>query len=274
MVPGLKNILHFLTVPVLLVVGKLHLPFEEARVAARTEVTAKAAARVLEVTLSLESNSCSLVFLGDDAFWTASVFREEFTSLMRHNGVALFEAEVHASDTNMTQRQLSWMTREAEKVRQASWCVTVVVVSDDLAFLAAVAQWSLKSGLLVWSTRLLVTTRLPLHHLHVLNNTFSITNSMLLHVEETLNAVRSSVFVYLPYSLRGPQRLRVASWTPQQGFFLISSLQLFPDKFSKFIERPSLKVAVDQTHLIGIINRFGGRRDEIMEYFAQGLNFT
>nr|XP_045587465.1 uncharacterized protein LOC123749422 [Procambarus clarkii] len=234
-----------------------------------------ATARALQAVLSSESDShSSLVFFTDGGYWPTAVFKE-FMSLTRSRiPVSLFELAFHSPGANLTQAQFSWMTVEAERVRQVSWCVTVVVVSDDLAFLTAFAQWSLKGRLLVWSTRLLVVTRLPLHHLQVLHGLLSMTNSMLLIVEETLIGVRCSGFVSLPYSPSGTLGLKVASWTAQEGLVLTSNIPLFPDKFSRFIERPSLKIAVDQAHLIGTNIRLGRREDEALEYLGQGLNFT
>lgn len=51
------------------------------------------------------------------------------------------------------------------QVRQLSWCTVVVVVSHNPTFLATFAEWSLKGRLLVWSTRLVVVTRLALPQL-------------------------------------------------------------------------------------------------------------
>ncbi|KAG7162452.1 putative olfactory ionotropic receptor IR4-like 14, partial [Homarus americanus] len=75
-----------------------------------------------------------------------------------------------------------------------SSCVTVVVVSDGPVFITAFAEWSLKGCLLVWSTRLLVVTRLPLPELQHLHKTFSMTNSMLLVVDDTISRRFTSFF--------------------------------------------------------------------------------
>ncbi|XP_045587478.1 probable glutamate receptor [Procambarus clarkii] len=267
MATALKNALLFLSVTALLVDRQLHLPYASS--------SPPATARALQAVLSSESDSrSSLVFFTDGGYWPTAVFKE-FMSLTRSRvAVTLFEGAFLGPGANLTKTQFSWMTEEAGRVRQVSWCVTVVVVSDDLTFLTAFAQWSLKGRLLVWSTRLLVVTCLPLHHLHVLHTLLSMTNSMLLVVEETLIGVRCSGFVSLPYSPRGAKGLKVASWTAQQGLVLTSSLHLFPDKFSRFIERPSLKIAVDQAHLMSTNIRLGRREDETLEYLGQGLNFT
>ncbi|XP_045588964.1 glutamate receptor ionotropic, kainate 2-like [Procambarus clarkii] len=256
----------FLPVTALLVDRQLHLRYAAS--------PPPATARALQAVVSSESDSrSSLVFFTDGAYWPTTVLKEFMAFTRSTVAVTLFEGEFRAPRANLTQVHLSWMT-EARRVRQVSWCVTVVVVSDDLAFLTAFAQWSLTGRLLVWSTRLLVVTRLPLHHLHVLHGLLSMTNSMLLVVHGAPVSSRCSVYIQLPYSPRGAQALKVASWTPHQGLALTSSLHLFPDKFSRFIERPSLKIAVDQTHLMSTTIRLGRREDETLEYLGQGLNFT
>nr|XP_045604123.1 uncharacterized protein LOC123762005 [Procambarus clarkii] len=121
------------------------------------------------------------------------------------------------------------------QVRQVSWCVTVVVVSDDLAFLAAFAQWSLKGRLLVSSTRLLVLTDVSLLNHPTLSGIYSKMNAMLLLVKDSKKDHECSMYIQQPYSPQGAQALKVASWTPHRGLTLTSSLPLFPDKFSKYL---------------------------------------
>ncbi|KAK3885058.1 hypothetical protein Pcinc_010712 [Petrolisthes cinctipes] len=77
-----------------------------------------------------------------------------------------------------------------------SWCVVVVVVSDDQTFLATFAEWSLKGRLLVWSTRLLVVTRLPREDLVIILSslrTFSMTNAMMLNAEQSSHSLRFEI---------------------------------------------------------------------------------
>ncbi|KAG7162376.1 putative olfactory ionotropic receptor IR4-like 9 [Homarus americanus] len=95
-------------------------------------------------------------------------------------------------------------------LRQVSWCVTVVVVSDDPAFLAAFAEWSLKGRLLVWST----------------------------------GSSSCSLYIHLPYSQQGTQALRLASWTPTRPHSHFPP-PLFPNKFSKFEHGASLVVVAE-----------------------------
>nr|XP_045603409.1 uncharacterized protein LOC123761426 [Procambarus clarkii] len=148
-------------------------------------------------------------------------------------GVGVFRTTMDVLDGNGTRWQLPQLLHHARKVRRESRCVTVVVVSDDLAFLAAFAQWSLNEHLLVWSTRLLVVTGRPLQQLQVLHRLLFITNSMLLIIEDSHDHFRCGVYLQEPYTPWGAQTLKVASWTPHRGLALTSSLTLFPHKFSR-----------------------------------------
>ncbi|XP_069188742.1 uncharacterized protein [Procambarus clarkii] len=133
----------------------------------------------------------------------------------------------------MTLTQLPHVVDQARRLRQVSWCVTVVVVSDDLAFLAAFAQWSLNGRLVGPATRLLAVTNASLVNNPDLSRTYSKMNAVMLVAINSKKSSRCGVYLHLPYSPRGAQALKVASWTPHQGLALTSSLPLFPDKFSK-----------------------------------------
>ena len=78
-------------------------------------------------------------------------------------------------------------------MRRLSRSVMVVVASASDAFLALFAQWALELRLLVWATRLLVVTSLPLSHLLLAARThwsFSMMNTMLMNVEHTPSLLR------------------------------------------------------------------------------------
>nr|XP_045620069.1 probable glutamate receptor [Procambarus clarkii] len=201
-------------------------------------------------------------------------------------GVAVFEVSAEGHDDNVTLTELSRVVGEARRVRQVSWCVTVVVVSDDLAFLTAFAQLSLKGRLLVWSTRLLVVTRLPLHHLQVLHTLLSSRNAILVHLNDTTTRFKCGMYVHLPYTPRETQPVWVASWTPKHGLALSSSLQLFPEKFYRFVQAPNLRVSVINMSAHNALltvdptdptaRRFihTGPIANVVEYLATTLNFS
>ncbi|XP_069169913.1 probable glutamate receptor [Procambarus clarkii] len=265
--------------PTLVVVAHLRRPSENA------DALTPASSAVREVMENEPQPLCSVVVFADGGLSTsfiASVTRESHML----PGVTVLEVSAVGQNANLTLMQVSKVLGVALRVRQVSWCVTVVVVSDDLAFLATFAQWSLKGRLLVWSTRLLVVTRLPLHHLQVLHTLLSMTNSMLLVVENDSKVNRCSVYIQLPYSPRGAQALKVASWTPHQGLALTSSLPLFPDKFSRLLHHPTLVVAGEvypgQTEELvddpgapdGKRLVFRGPAASVLDYLAQAINFS
>ncbi|XP_042233812.1 uncharacterized protein LOC121874001 [Homarus americanus] len=212
---------------------------------------------------------CTVIILMDDNTSTARFFVTNFSS-----GIALFEVAVDGQNANETQVQLFQVVNEARRLEQVSWCVTVVVVSDDPAFLAAFAELSLKGRLLVWSTRLLVVTRLPLLDLQHLHKLLSMTNSMLLIVDDTMEVVRCRVLIHLPYTPQEAKAMQVASWTPNHDLTLYTQLPLFPDKFTKFLERPTLAVGVDHNHIKQVKNNAGVFKDNILDYIGQGMNFS
>nr|XP_045612753.1 glutamate receptor-like [Procambarus clarkii] len=168
-------------------------------------------------------------------------------------------------------------------VRQASWCVTVVVVSDDLAFLAAFAHWSLKGRLLVWSTRLLVVTRLHLHHLQGLLSshwTFSMMNAMVLVLDESSEFPSLSVYVNQPYSASGARIVRTAWWTAARGLQITTHHPLFLDKFNNFC-RTTINVTAlpykpywSETEDQSGVTRYSGSDVQMLMTIAEALNFT
>ncbi|KAG7162342.1 Glutamate receptor-like 27, partial [Homarus americanus] len=240
----------------------------------------------VKAVLSIKTQSrCSVVFLTDGTTSPATVLKN-IRQLVAPWSVALFEVAVDGQDANVTQAQLSRVVAEARRLRQVSWCVTVVVVSDDPAFLAAFAEWSLKGRLLVWSTRLLVVTRRPLPELHHLHKLLSMTNSILLVVDKILQPLRCGLFLKIPFTDADSQALRVASWSAKEDLVYSSQTPLFPDKFSKLANRPTLIVPMIETLLVKAVweeseSQPGGKRltfpgfiQDIMEYLSQGFNFS
>ncbi|XP_037782036.1 glutamate receptor ionotropic, kainate 4-like [Penaeus monodon] len=151
-------------------------------------------------------------------------------------GVGVFEV-AEDLDGNATEVRLSRVVGEARDLRMLSWCVNVVVLSDDPAFLASFGESSLRGRLLVWATRLLVITRLPLQELHRLFSsswTFSMMNTIFINLEEGSGGLRQKIYAHFPYGRDGPQVVEVASWTSARGLSVRSGRQLFPEKFENF----------------------------------------
>lgn len=70
------------------------------------------------------------------------------------------------------------------------YCLALVMVSDDVTFLAAFARLSLKRHALRWSTRILILTHLPVNKLENLHGLLSERNAMLLHVRGDVKGIR------------------------------------------------------------------------------------
>ncbi|XP_071535588.1 probable glutamate receptor [Panulirus ornatus] len=174
----------------------------------------------------------------------------------------------------------------ATTLRQLTRCVTMVVVSNDPAFLAAFSQSSIRSSLLVWPVKLLAVTEIPLVELQYLHETLSMTNSVLLVIKDKSDSLSCRMYIRLPYSPEEAQALRLASWTPHQGLTLTTHLPLFPDKFSKFVSAPTLVVAVEVMpyHYVSVLERdeslrgewitFTGVMANLVDYMSTSMNFS
>ncbi|XP_042233765.1 glutamate receptor 2-like [Homarus americanus] len=194
----------------------------------------QAVAAILE---GIPDSKCIPIFFIDGTTSHVTVMKELGQSTRNPWGVGVFEVAVDGQDANVTQAQLSRVVDEARRLRRLSWCVMVVVASNDPTFLTAYAQKSLKGRLLVWETRQLLVTSYTSRELRAALTshwTFSMTNTMLMNVEYGFHMLRCGVYVYLPYSPRGAKVVEVAYWTFPQGLVYIASLPLFPEKFSNF----------------------------------------
>ncbi|XP_071526969.1 ionotropic receptor 93a-like [Panulirus ornatus] len=151
-------------------------------------------------------------------------------------GTSMFIMMTDTLEANETLAVLPRLIGQARQVRLRSWCVSVVVVSHDTAFLTTFAESSLKGRLLVWATRLLVVTSLTLPQLHALlpaHWTFSMMNTIFLNLEDTPSSLRYNLYTYLPYSPGGAQVVKVAIWSSKRGGVL-TGISLFPEKYPNF----------------------------------------
>ncbi|XP_042233410.1 probable glutamate receptor isoform X2 [Homarus americanus] len=239
--------------------------------------TTPAVVRVMEQVLSTVAYSDYSISFLTDGFTSASTVYKLVDQLRIPGGVGIFEVAGERPEI-----QLSLVIDHIKRLRELTSHTTVLVISDDPAFLAAFAEWSLKGRLLVWSTRLLAVTRLTLSELHPLHRAFSKSNAMLLIFKDESANIRCNMYVHLPYSPKEAKALKVATWTPRQGLTLTTHLQLFPNKFSK----PTLLAASEVNPFNKIITiqdakAPGGQRSiykgpvpELMAYLAKGLNFS
>ncbi|XP_047487061.1 ionotropic receptor 21a-like [Penaeus chinensis] len=158
-------------------------------------------------------------------------------------GLVVLELKFDSKD-NVTDSLFYKTIRKARQVRQRSWVVQVLVVSDDPAFLDAFARWSLRGRLLVWQTRLVVVTRLPKHDLQALlakHWTLAMMNALVLNLADEAadgDQARGSLYVHLPYSAHGEKMVRLGQWTRKEGITLLAGASLFPQKYWDFHGAP------------------------------------
>ncbi|XP_071521425.1 ionotropic receptor 93a-like isoform X2 [Panulirus ornatus] len=178
------------------------------------------------------------------------------------------------------------MVAVARQVRQRSSCTTLLVTSDDPHFLAAFAHQSRVGRLLVWSTRLLLVTRLPSSDAHLLLKrhwSYAMMNTMLLNLPpDSWPYPQCEVSSHLPHGPAGPGIIRLATWTPQDG--LITRYPLFPPKYSNFhgatfpvtalILPPLWRIVEDKMANGTVVTRFSGREHFMLQTVASKLNFT
>nr|XP_053641793.1 uncharacterized protein LOC128695317 [Cherax quadricarinatus] len=249
--------------------GKLPSPYQSAAVV----LDAALRPRCSGIIIHDAKNSPSANFIGFDQLWASW-------------GVAVFQVAAESLDANVTQTQLSFVVSQAMRLRQVSWCMTVVVVSDNKDFLTTFAECSLKGRLLVWSTRLLAVTRLPLPQLQQLLSahwTFSMMNAMLVILNEKLSLHSFSVYVNLPYSASGAKIVWTGMWTKNRGLELLDSL-LFPEKFNNFYGatvnvtaltyRPFWSVIEDRSGDNPSVCKYSGSDAIMLCTIANSLNFT
>ncbi|XP_071527361.1 ionotropic receptor 93a-like isoform X2 [Panulirus ornatus] len=233
--------------------------------------------------------SCSLILLADGITSPSTILKAVSSEGSSPRGVTVMEvtAAEDGQDGNVTLAMLSHLVDLARQVRLSSWCVRVVVVSHDPAFLVAFAESSLKGRLLVWATRLLVVTSLTLPQLYALlpaHWTFSMMNTIFLNLEKTPSNVRASVYIYLPYSQAGAQVVRIASWSPDRGLQLLTELQLSAEKYDDFqgatipvTALPYPPYWVEEEHQTAngtTVRIYSGTDGELLNSVARALNFT
>ncbi|ROT70074.1 olfactory ionotropic receptor IR4 [Penaeus vannamei] len=247
------------------------------------------------VLRTLEEPHCSVILVNDGR--TAPHVMNKFVrEVAAPWGVSVFEVPVRSRGANRTNTQLSGIINEARKLRRLSWRVSVVVLSDDPAFLASFAESSLRGRLLVWATRLLVVTRLPLQELRDFQKDFSMINGTF------PSLTHGSAFVALPYSPPESRVLEVARWSPQTGLVFQTELPLFPEKFFRFYGGatlvvaaeefiPHVKVVESQVDLVeyqepdlasnvvrqgegGVVFSFEGPMANILDIIATSMNFS
>ncbi|MPC45568.1 hypothetical protein E2C01_039271 [Portunus trituberculatus] len=147
-------------------------------------------------------------------------------------GATVLETRPAPGNSNRSVALLGEALSHALRVRRASWCVVVVVVSDNIFFLVKWAELGIESGLLAWPTRVVAITGLPTTRLHRIHLAYSHANSVVV-VSNGNTPPRCTVWVHQPFSPPNARAAQVASWSPLRGLSLVPRKILFPDKFHK-----------------------------------------
>ncbi|MPC18186.1 hypothetical protein E2C01_011062 [Portunus trituberculatus] len=192
------------------------------------------------------SASCTTITITDGTTTSSEIVKDHLGKSAWNQWQVMTTFELDTKKRNISINDgLSKLIPLARQVRLLSWCSMVVVVSLDPDFLVAFAEWSLKGRLLVWTTKLVVVTRLTIPQLQALLSahwTFSMMNTVFLNIEGeskqprrcVMYVYRYGMYTYLPYSINGAQMVKIAFWTTAHGFKHISSVSYFNDKFENF----------------------------------------
>ncbi|KAK4309439.1 hypothetical protein Pmani_018936 [Petrolisthes manimaculis] len=126
-------------------------------------------------------------------------------------GVGVFQVTGNDHDANWIQAHISSVVQQVQLLQSTSQSMTVMLASDDANFLSTFSDLALNGRLLMWSTRILLLTRLPLHRLDHLRNTLAITNSMLLICSLTPNIRLSQAEVLVARVIQSTARTKVVN---------------------------------------------------------------
>ncbi|KAK8400278.1 hypothetical protein O3P69_003172 [Scylla paramamosain] len=186
-------------------------------------------------------------------------------------GFGLFTA-VKGQESNKTQQDwMSVVTVQARQMRMVSWCAMVILVTDNPIVLGTFAELSMKNQLLVSSTKLLAITQLPIRRLESIDyfhKVFSRMDAMILTFDDS-STVTSGLFIYLPNITPARGKIQLATLS-SMGLTWVSDLPIFPDKYTKFLERPVMKIAREQISQ----TQDEGCNQPFIAYLSKAMNFT
>ncbi|XP_050703654.1 glutamate receptor ionotropic, delta-2-like [Eriocheir sinensis] len=130
----------------------------------------------------------------------------------------------------------------------------------------------MKKSLLTPYTKIIFITHLPPNdltdneYLHHLSSTF---DALIISLADP-RTISGRIYTYLPYISPDEGRILLATLSPAYGMKLVSTLQPFPDKYTKFLKTPTIKIAtemIDERQNKQFCNR------RLIKYFEQGMNF-
>ncbi|KAK3893434.1 hypothetical protein Pcinc_002757 [Petrolisthes cinctipes] len=234
------------------------------------------------------SSACTLTLLTGPTISPQLVLKDIVSTRMAWD-VTLLRTDQYNITTAIA--SLPHLIHKARQVGLQRECVLLVVACDTLSFLSALGHVSVTHRLMTWGWKMVVVTRLALHHITPLFTssssmystppasswTFTMMDTVFFLYQNNTTAVRWQIFSYLPYGPRGGQMVLVASWSSGRNLPLI-----FPHKFHNF---HGAKVGVttlpykpywmveDGDGLNGTVHYSGSDR-QMLEVIASVLNFT
>ncbi|KAK8393816.1 hypothetical protein O3P69_006853 [Scylla paramamosain] len=182
---------------------------------------------------------------------------------------------------------MTQVVAQARRMRLMSWCTLVVVFSDNPTFLSVFAEMVDKGRLMVWETKLLVITRLPLPNLQdLLKNywSFSMMNTIFFKLNSSSGENRCQIYGHMPYGPTGSHVVQLASLNSGRVLVNLSDRTLFPEKYKNFYGMKVNLTWIPLTPYWMVMKRpgpnstevtmFSGREYWIMENIALILNFS
>ncbi|XP_076058553.1 ionotropic receptor 93a-like [Oratosquilla oratoria] len=222
-----------------------------------TGLEAEGAADALVATLSQtlressQPNLCSIMLISDSTV-PHTTLRKIIAKAEQPRGYSVVELELpEFSDGNVTEETMDIpdVITDARKfntevvlqhlqVRLASWCLTVGVVTEDLRFLEWLARAIQKGRLLVWTTSMVVLSRIQHSELLRLLRgpwTYSMMRTVFVNQPPEIDSGEDSekwmVYSQQPYSPGGGSKvLHLASWSPKRGL-MYGQLPFFREKY-------------------------------------------
>ncbi|XP_064102698.1 uncharacterized protein LOC135212862 [Macrobrachium nipponense] len=181
-------------------------------------------------------DNCAILMVADNGV-TSPHLKELSGSVVGGSGTAIFGLDPFDPYSNSTRDSFAEAVSHMKQLRQTSPCVVLLTVSEDPRFLAELSRCVDRDRLLLWETKVLAVTKLPLHDLRDFLESswvFSMTNAMVLNFDDKADGSRGGVYSYLPYGRSGRgQMVRVGSWSQEDGLTVVSNFQLYPEKYLK-----------------------------------------
>ncbi|XP_064099407.1 glutamate receptor-like [Macrobrachium nipponense] len=119
----------------------------------------------------------------------------------------------------------------------------IVLASNERDFFSDVLGSLYERNLLVWSTRVLIITRLPMKDLQPVADILSKVNGMVVLVPtQGGHQKKYRIYVYIPYSQRA---LEIAMWSQDTGLSYKTEYRMFPNKFDRLIDGGHLKTTAE-----------------------------